>query len=606
MDRTSWIAIIVCVILLFTYQDILEFFSPTQSAPPGPVTEERQPSPSPAGVPSTAPSSPSTPGSEPVPSTPVRPGPVMASGAEGLRVEEGVGVVRENVLENDYLRVILTEQGGGIAQAELKEHRAEGDDPVTFNRAVEVPMLNVRGLDPEWDVMRYQKASAMAGEVVYNRLLAPDVVLERRFKLMSDYRVKVDQTVYNEGATSEVIPQSRMDLGAITSVYGNRDERRFVGAAWLTHSGNYSEGKLTAFQPSFLGMFPAKSIVRSDEGETVQWAALKTQFFAVILDMEETLASDVVVQERLFPELRDAKGAAIPDGVQASLAVPGFRLEPGASVRQTFTLYLGPKEYERLKSYPHEQDRIMEFGWMRWISGPMLWAMVNIHEFVGNYGLAIIVLTIILRGILWIPQTKANLSAKRMQAVAPLMKEVQDKYKETPEKMNKEMLKIYQDYGVNPVGGCLPLLIQFPIFLGFFYMLQGAVELRHESFLWIGDLSQPDTVFVIPGLEFPINLMPLIMAGTMYVSMSMAPQPSGMDNPMFKIMKFMPVMFLLFCYNYASALSVYWTMQNVLSIVQMRYNLRHHPPTLEELKKQAAERKARRKKRGGGFGTIGR
>jgi YidC/Oxa1 family membrane protein insertase len=168
------------------------------------------------------------------------------------------------------------------------------------------------------------------------------------------------------------------------------------------------------------------------------------------------------------------------------------------------------------------------------------------------------------------------------------------------------MLKIYQDYGVNPVGGCLPLLIQFPIFLGFFYMLQGAVELRHESFLWIGDLAQPDTVFVIPGLDFPINLMPLIMAATMYYSMAMAPQPAGVDNPMMKVMKFMPLLFLLFCYNYASALSVYWTMQNVLSMVQMKYNLRHHPPTLEELKKEAEAKKARRKKMGGGFGMSGK
>ncbi len=593
MDRTSWIAIIVCLVLMFTYRDILDFFMPPQPVPTAP----EQVQPAPRDLPPVRPT--------PQDQAPTA-SPLMSPALDTPRIEEDAGVPREAILENEHLRLILSETGGSILQAQLLQHFAEGTAPVTFNRAAPLPLLNIRGLDPAWEVMRFEQVSGNGDEITFTRPLGPGLVLERHFRLLSDYRVQVEQIIYNRSSELQVIPSYRMDIGAISPIYGNQDERRFVGAAWLTHSGNYKEGKLTAFSPSMFGMFPAKQIVQSKEGETIQWTALKTQFFTIIVDFEETLATEVAIRKQLFPELREAKGGVVPDGVSSSLSLPGSRIEPQSSFRQQFNIYMGPKEYQRLKTFPHEQDRILEFGWMRWISGPMLWAMVKIESGVHNYGIAIIILTIILRGILWIPQTKANLSAKRMQAVAPLMKEVQEKHKESPEKMNKEMLKIYQDYGVNPVGGCLPLLIQFPIFLGFFYMLQGAVELRHEGFLWITDLSQPDTVFVIPGLDFPINLMPLIMATTMYFSMAMAPQPTGMDNPMLKVMKFMPLMFLLFCYNYASALSVYWTMQNVLSMVQMRYNLRHDPPTLEAMKKDMEAKKARRKKMGGGLGKPGK
>lgn len=601
MDRTSWIAIIVCLVLMFTYRDILDFFAPPKPVPASP--EQVQP-----GSPDFSPATPEAPPSSPAsPDQAQTSSPVISPSLDSPRIEAGEGQVRESVLENEYLRLILSETGGSIMRAELLQHFAEGTEPLTFNRAASLPMLNIRGLDPGWDVMRFEKTSGSGNEVVFTRTLEPGLVLERHFRLVDDYRAEVEEIIYNRGNMPRVIPQYRMDIGAIAPTYGNQDERRFVGAAWLTHSGKYKEGKLTAFSSSMFGMFPAKEVVASGENETIQWTALKTQFFTIIVDFEDTLATEVTARKQYFPELREAKGGVVLDGVRSSLSMPGFQIEPQSSHRQKFSLYFGPKEYERLKTFPHEQDRILEFGWMRWISGPMLWAMVKIESGVHNYGIAIIILTIILRGILWVPQTKANLSAKRMQAVAPLMKEVQEKHKENPEKMNKEMLKIYQDYGVNPVGGCLPLLIQFPIFLGFFYMLQGAVELRHEGFLWIADLSQPDTVFVIPGLEFPINLMPLIMAATMYFSMAMAPQPAGMDNnPMLKVMKFMPLMFLLFCYNYASALSVYWTMQNILSMVQMKYNLRHDPPTLEAMKKEMADKKARRKKMGGGFGKPGK
>ncbi|NJL19174.1 MAG: membrane protein insertase YidC [Bdellovibrionaceae bacterium] len=340
-------------------------------------------------------------------------------------------------------------------------------------------------------------------------------------------------------------------------------------------------------------MFPAKHELRSGAKEELEWVALTSQFFCLIVRGEGLAFEGVVVDRVKLPSLRRDRNDPIPEGMHAVAQLPGFRVEPRASFTQTMTLYAGPKEYDRLRALPARETEVMEFGWMEPISVPMLRVMNFIHDRVGNYGVAILLLTCLLRAILWYPQGLANASAKRMQTVQPLVVEIQNKHREDAERMNKEMLKIYQDYGVNPLGGCLPMLIQIPIFFGFFYMLQGAVELRHQGFLWVLDLSQPDTVFRIPGLGWPLNLLPLVMTGTMYWSMAVAPQPAGADNPMFKVMKFMPLMFLVFCYNYAAALSLYWTMQNVLSVVQIKYNLQRTPPTLEEMKQEAEARRAR-------------
>ena len=329
-------------------------------------------------------------------------------------------------------------------------------------------------------------------------------------------------------------------------------------------------------------------------------AAVKSQFFAMIINCNGFDALKAEGVRQYFPDIRNEPNAAVPAGIVGDLLISGVTVNPNSGAAQQFTLYAGPKENSRLQALPDAQAAVMEFGWFGIISRFLLTLMNFIHYYVKNYGIAIICVTIILRAILWWPQSAANRSMKRMQAVAPLMKEMQEKFKDKPDKLNQEMLKIYKDYGVNPVGGCLPMLIQFPIFIGFYWMLQSSIELRHEHFLWIKDLSQPDTVFRIPfggDYSFPLNPMPLIMTLTMYLSMRITPQPSGVDNPMMKMMKFMPLFFLIFCYNFSSALSLYWTAQNILSIVQMRYNLKQVAPTLEEMKLQAQARKKKQHKR---------
>jgi YidC/Oxa1 family membrane protein insertase len=182
---------------------------------------------------------------------------------------------------------------------------------------------------------------------------------------------------------------------------------------------------------------------------------------------------------------------------------------------------------------------------------------------------------------------------RRMSALSPKMQELRDKYKDDPTRMNQEVMKLYKDYGINPVSGCLPMLIQIPIFFGLFTMLRQAVELRNAQFLWVHDLSQPDTIAHVPGFGWPINILPLIMAGTNIWLMRLTPK-SG-DATQQKVMMFMPLIFVVFCYNFAAALALYYTTQNLFTILQL-YQTRNQPlPVLEKV--AVAGKKARKGRR---------
>ena len=154
-----------------------------------------------------------------------------------------------------------------------------------------------------------------------------------------------------------------------------------------------------------------------------------------------------------------------------------------------------------------------------------------------------------------------------MSKLQPEMAKIKEKYADDPNKINTETMGLYKKYGINPLGGCLPMLIQIPIFFGFYRMLQYAVELRGHSFLWVSDLSQPDTLMHLSFLgNLPLNLLPIVMAITSFLQIRMTPQTG--DATQQKIMMFMPFMFFFFCYNFASALALYWTTQNIFSIGQ--------------------------------------
>ena len=288
-----------------------------------------------------------------------------------------------------------------------------------------------------------------------------------------------------------------------------------------------------------------------------------------------------------MPGLRDSR---------AGLACRAFTLAPGQTLEQSFEIYAGPKDLSQLRKLGRGQEAVMNFGMFGFVSEFLLWAMNSLNAIFHNYAAAIIVLTLIIKSLLWPIQNKATNQMRKMSLLTPKMTELREKYKDDPQKMNEEVMKLYREYGVNPFSGCVPMLIQIPIFFGFYAMLGSAIELRNSSFLWVQDLSQPDTVFHLLG--FPINVLPIVMTGTMVWQMAISPK-SG-DAMQQRIFYFMPVVFLVFAYNYASGLALYWTTQNLFSIVQL-YLTRNKPlPTLEKksvvAKKEAAAAKRRKKR----------
>jgi YidC/Oxa1 family membrane protein insertase len=212
----------------------------------------------------------------------------------------------------------------------------------------------------------------------------------------------------------------------------------------------------------------------------------------------------------------------------------------------------------------------MQYGWFWFVSRPLNWLLNTYHNLLDSvarkwsWGLAIILLTITVRIFIWPLHAKSTHTMKRMAKLKPEMDKLKEKYPDDPNKLNTEMMGLYRKFGINPLGGCLPMLIQIPIFFGFYRMLQYAVELRGQGFLWVGDLSQPDTMGHVAGI--PINLLPVVMAATSFLQIKMTPMTG--DKMQQRIILFMPLIFFFFCYNFASALALYWTTQNIFSIGQ--------------------------------------
>ncbi|MCH2269303.1 MAG: membrane protein insertase YidC [SAR324 cluster bacterium] len=254
------------------------------------------------------------------------------------------------------------------------------------------------------------------------------------------------------------------------------------------------------------------------------------------------------------------------------VALPPTNLQPNLLVESEFKMYYGPKEDEELMKFGHNlvvsHDMTLEV-----LAGPLLDLLRMIYGYVGNYGVAIIILTIIVRIVLFPLTYKGMKSMKRMQQLSPRMKKLQAKYKNNKEKLNKEMMGLYRKNRVNPLGGCLPMLLQLPVFFALYSSLSSAVELRHAPFiLWISDLSQPDG----------LGITPLLMGASMYFQQKLTPQTAMMDSTQAKVMQMLPFIFTIFTFTFPSGLTLYWVTSNILSIAQQQIINRIKTPEMQD------------------------
>jgi YidC/Oxa1 family membrane protein insertase len=246
-----------------------------------------------------------------------------------------------------------------------------------------------------------------------------------------------------------------------------------------------------------------------------------------------------------------------------------FTLKPQEEKVWRFGLYYGPKEMSELKKAGHKLVASIDYGWVGFLAKPLLYLLKWLYSFTHNYGVAIIILTVIVKIVCWPLTHKSYQSMKKMKEIQPLIAQIREKYKDDREKLNQELMSLYRTYKVNPMGGCLPILLQIPVFFALYRMLYSAVELRHQPFcLWITDLTAPDRLnigFSIPYLG-GIPVLTLLMGATMFIQQKMTPSPG--DPRQEKMMLLMPVVFTVLFVNFPSGLVLYWFVNNILSIAQ--------------------------------------
>ena len=376
---------------------------------------------------------------------------------------------------------------------------------------------------------------------------------------------------------------------------GPRDKGLAVGVLWYNGAKTLDLGGASYFSGGcspFGGRSQSGPPLEYRGGESnVVWVAAHNQFFALAA-MPQQPAQGLIIHRINLPRPTGedaamvATNAPTPQGYAAAMVYPALTLAPKQIFERQIALYAGPKEYQTLArigvQFNNNLDLVMSFGWAGFVSKALLLGMNWLHSTMKvSYGWAIILITVIIKAVFW-PLTQASTrSMKRLQALQPQMNAIKEKYKDDPVKMNKKTMEFMREHKVSPLGGCLPMLLQIPVFFGFFSMIQSAIELRGARFLWIPDLSQTDTLFVIPALGFipffgipgvglPFNLLPLIMGATMLWQSHLTPPSPGMDPSQQKIMRYMPLMFLAFLYNYSAGLTLYWTVQNLLTILQTK------------------------------------
>ena len=580
-DRTTWIAIAVSVAGLVGWQ---YYYSKTYApyiAQQATLQREAKLKSEAAKSSSTAP----IPASTPLATVSPLPAAMAVAGATPVIPE--ISQKRET-LDTSRAEYLFAANTGGIEAVTLFLHLGANEQSLFLNKDSGLPigaLCDTKGAP----IGGFSMVADKKKEFAKFNLNAPGgLSITKSFTLPQtigspeEYLVGLDLSFSNTGPAPISLPGYTVSAGGEAPVH-IKDLPTYTCFDWCR------EGKMTSIN---VGWFDAGTIpiigiqtrpardvyTQSDSGVT--WAAVTSQYFCTIVTAPKGQAGSGVWARRFEAvTAADSPNGHAVNGITGGLGTGPFTLAPGQSITFHYSIYAGPKDFNALGKLGDDQQKVMNFGMFHLVSEFLLWAMNAIDRVTHSFAWAIIILTILIKLALWPIQNKATSSMKRMQLLSPKMTELREKYKDDPTKMNEELMKLYKQYGVNPFGGCLPMFVQIPVFFGFYSMLGSAIELRNSHFLWIHDLSQPDTLGHFMG--FPINLLPIIMAGTMVWQMAISPK-SG-DATQQRMMYFMPIIFLTFCYNYASGLALYWTTQNIFSIVQLYWTRNQPLPTLEKV-----------------------
>lgn len=318
----------------------------------------------------------------------------------------------------------------------------------------------------------------------------------------------------------------------------------------LTHFGGYA---YLGDELLSSGGKNENEVVATQKGQT-HWSAVTTKYFI-----------SAIIPET--PGVGASVGAKQIDG----RPIYNVKINQSTSSSNRFTLYVGPLDYKTIRSFDNGLEKTMSLGWaiFRPLGRLVTWSLAKLYTLIPNYGLVVILFAFIVK-ILLNPLTKQSfVSNKKMQALQPEIQKLKEKYKNDPQRASRAQMELFKERGVNPMGGCLPLLLQMPILISFFTVFRSTIEFRGAPFIaWISDLSAPDTLLSVGG--FPINVLPVFMGLTMFLQQKMMATPGAGGQQKF-MLYFMNVFFLFLFYSFPSGLNLYYSVFNVLSIVQQKY-----------------------------------
>lgn len=542
----TFLAIIISFLILIGYQYFFVGFGPTE-VPVENSTAQTEVVP----VPSKSPE-PSVAGIETAPVT--APSQLISS----MEMDRPDRDPRTLTVESDFYTASFTEKGGALTSFILKDYKENMDDdspgmqlvkrdgsygfPLEFTWGSIVPASTFYTTSQK-DV-RFQGNN---GQLVMTGR-GNGVEIERRYDFVKDSHV-MDLTVRVKNISSTVL-QGAAELHQSGSPFRKATATNtflFNGVAY------YLNGTLEEVDSDDYADGP-KTIT-----EQMDWAAYEgTYFMKAILPKGESVTSMTM----------EAVGE---DVVKMKVSSGLDTLQPGSEIVYSYKLYFGPKKLDILKSVGSNLDKAVNFGWFDVIAQPTLILLNFFYGIFKNYGIAIILVTVIFKAIFWPITHKGLKSMKNMQKLQPKMAKLKEKYKGDPTKMNQEVMNLYKTYKVNPLGGCLPMVLQIPVFFALYKVLLMCVELRHAPFmLWITDLSAPDRLYI--GFDIPfvggIPVLTLLMGGSMFLQQKMTPTTA--DPTQAKIMMFLPVVFTFMFVNFASGLVLYWFVNNLLAIFQQQ------------------------------------
>ena len=493
-------------------------------------------------------------------------------------LQDGAGIDRKKppkphrpeqliVLSNAEVAVTLTTRGAAVKSATLFGYAQNtgdiGEDnpplELDFSSAPALALEGVPGLDADDDYEVLEKGEDF---VAFRNDIAT-----RRITLKEGYRLELEEAFSSPDAGKAVA--NRLSLGAMAMGSSKNDilsiDSMTVGSVTekpkALHHGE--EDPLKSYLAGVAGGCSGK---RSAEGipetSTVdvsgaqKWLAVKNRFFVTAL--AESSEANTGFRATVVRDM------AHQDYVLKSVAAAATY--QNLPQKRTSTFYIGPKKQSLL--WDLGMRDVMEYGMWRWFCYPLVWILNACHLLIPSYGVAIIILTLLVRIIFWPLTHKSTVGMRKMQEIQPKLKALQAKFKGNPQRLQQETWQLYRTEKVNPMSSCLPMLVQIPVFIALFNVLRSSVELRYAPFLWIADLSEPEGLFAS---WFPfggLNILPILMAATMALQSALTPS-TGDKSQQRMMMVMMPVMMLVMFYSFPSALSLYWTLSQVFSIAQM-------------------------------------